>query len=90
LTCYNNRLPITQAKLPAALLQEVAPGRWVFDKRCGCVGYKPQDISALDAPTGSQAVWFTVETTALHPNSGPYSLTCGQDCPLISPARVEG
>jgi hypothetical protein len=58
-------------EVPAALLQEVAPGRWVFDKRCGCVGYKPQDISALDTPAGSQAVWFTVETTGAAPQLRP-------------------
>lgn len=58
-------------EVPAALLQEVAPGRWVFDKRCGCVGYKPQDISALDAPAGSQALWFTVEVTGAAPQLRP-------------------
>jgi hypothetical protein len=50
-------------EVPAALMQEVAPGRWVFDRRCVCVGYKPQDAGVLDAPAGAQTVWFSVETT---------------------------
>ncbi|WP_296509992.1 hypothetical protein [Rhodoferax sp.] len=51
-------------EVPAALLQEVAPGRWVFDKGCGCIGYKPLEPDGLDAPAGAQAVWFMVEGTA--------------------------
>jgi len=58
-------------EVPAALLQEVAGGQWVFDKRCGCVGYKPQDASVLDAPSGAQAVWFIVERTAAAPQMRP-------------------
>ncbi|MDZ7890470.1 MAG: hypothetical protein U5L73_01785 [Rhodoferax sp.] len=51
-------------EVPAALLQEVAPGRWVFDQRCGCIGYKPLEQGGLDAPAGVQAIWFMVESTA--------------------------
>jgi hypothetical protein len=58
-------------EVPAALLQEVAGGRWVFDKRCGCVGYKPQDAGVLDAPAGAQAVWFVVEVTGTAPQLRP-------------------
>lgn len=58
-------------EVPAALLQEVAPGRWVFDKRCGCVGYKPQDNTALETPAGTQALWFLVEATGAAPQLRP-------------------
>lgn len=58
-------------EVPAALLQEVAGGQWVFDKRCGCVGYKPQDAGVLDAPAGAQAVWFVVELTGAAPQLRP-------------------
>ena len=58
-------------EVPAALLQEVAGGSWVFDKRCGCVGYKPQDAEVLDAPAGAQAVWFVVELTGAAPQLRP-------------------
>lgn len=49
-------------EVPAALLQEVAGGQWVFDPRCACVGYKPQEPAALDAPAGAQALWFVLES----------------------------
>jgi len=58
-------------EVPAALLQEVAGGSWVFDKRCGCVGYKPQDAAVLDTPAGAQAVWFVVELTGAAPQLRP-------------------
>lgn len=58
-------------EVPAALLQEIAPGHWVFDKRCGCVGYKPLEPAALDAPAGAQALWFTVEHTSAAPQLRP-------------------
>jgi hypothetical protein len=58
-------------EIPAALLQEVAPGRWVYDSRCGCIGYKPLDPAGLDAPSGAQAVWFTVEATSAAPQLRP-------------------
>lgn len=58
-------------EIPAALMQEVAPGRWVFDRRCACVGYKPQDAAVLDAPTGAQTLWFAIETTGGAPQLRP-------------------
>lgn len=58
-------------EVPAALVQEVSPGQWVFDKRCGCVGYKPQDPGVLDAPIGVQAVWFVVNTAEGVPQLKP-------------------
>lgn len=54
-------------EVPASLMQEVAPGRWVFDKRCGCVGYKPQEAGVLDAPAGAQTLWFAVEAAGSAP-----------------------
>lgn len=54
--------PVNYAgEVPAALLQEVAGGKWVFDRRCTCVGYKPQESATLDAPEGAQALWFVLE-----------------------------
>ena len=58
-------------EVPAALLPEIAPGRWVFDRRCACVGYKPQDSAALDALAGAQALWFVLQSDGSVPQLRP-------------------
>ena len=69
-------------EVPAALMQEVAPGSWVFDKRCACIGYKPQDAGVIDSPRGAQAVWFTVEATEAAPQLRPIQAYIWAGLPL--------
>jgi len=38
----------------------VPPGGWVFAPDCVCVGYRPQDASALDGAPVDGLVWFEV------------------------------
>ena len=49
----------------------VTPGRWVFDPECPCVGYRPMDPEWLEAPPGTQMLWYLVVQEAgidqLHP-----------------------
>ncbi len=58
-------------EMPAARMHEVRPGNWVFDRRCGCVGYKPQDAGVLQAPAGAQALWFLVDAGGGAPQLKP-------------------
>ncbi len=44
----------------AALAQETAPGKWVFDTECICVGYAPLFGQWLDSASGDTMVWFRV------------------------------
>lgn len=69
-------------EVPAALMQEVAPGSWVFDKRCACIGYKPHDAGVLNAPSGAQAVWFAVEATDGAPQLRPIQAYIWAGLPL--------
>lgn len=36
----------------------VAPGQWVFDAECGCIGYKPLYLDWLQSREQLQALWF--------------------------------
>jgi len=38
----------------------VPPGGWLFAPDCVCVGYRPQDASALDGAPVDGLVWFEV------------------------------
>lgn len=58
-------------EVPPALLQEVPAGRWVYDRRCACIGYKPQDEAALGATEGAQALWFLLHSEGAAPQLRP-------------------
>lgn len=58
-------------EVPLALLQEVAVGHWVYDQRCTCVGYKPQDETVLEATGGAQALWFLLQGDGAAPQLRP-------------------
>lgn len=60
-----------EGEVPPALLQEVPAGRWVYDRRCACIGYKPQDPAALDATEGAQALWFLLRADGSAPQLRP-------------------
>ncbi len=36
----------------------VAPGQWVFDADCACIGYKPLYLDWLQSSERLQALWF--------------------------------
>ena len=36
----------------------VAPGQWVFDADCGCIGYKPLYLDWLQSGERLEALWF--------------------------------
>lgn len=36
----------------------VAPGQWVFDAECVCIGYKPMYLDWLDSGEKLEALWF--------------------------------
>lgn len=44
-------------------LEGVAPGSWVFDPACVCIGYRPRYAQGLESPAGAQAAWFAVSGT---------------------------
>jgi hypothetical protein len=58
-------------EVPPALLQEVPPGRWVYDRGCTCIGYKPQDDAALGTAAGAQALWFVLHSDGAAPQLRP-------------------
>lgn len=39
-------------------LSQIAPGSWVFDVVCNCIGYKPQHPEWLETPPNAEALWF--------------------------------
>lgn len=41
-------------------METVAPGSWVFDPDCSCVGYLPLYPQDLESPTNTPALWFKV------------------------------
>lgn len=49
----------------------IAPGNWVFDPACPCVGYKPLHLEWLESPPDVEVLWFEVRQEAavrqLHP-----------------------
>ncbi len=44
----------------ALQLERVAPGSWVFDSECSCIGYLPRYSLWLESPPDAQALWFNV------------------------------
>jgi hypothetical protein len=36
----------------------VAPGSWVYDPACPCVGYRPVDDDWFDSPSGEPLAWY--------------------------------
>jgi len=49
-------------EVPMLEIAGVAPGSWVFDKECACIGYRPQNPQWLEASTESSAIWFRVSS----------------------------
>lgn len=39
-----------------------APGSWVYDPQCACIGYLPLNPQWLDAPPEAAALWFKVKS----------------------------
>jgi hypothetical protein len=64
-------LPVNYAgEVPMADLASVAPGSWVFDPECACIGYRPQNHYWEDSTANPVALWFRVSTPP-----GPLQLT---------------
>lgn len=38
----------------------VAPGSWVYDAQCPCVGYRPMDDQWFESPVDDAVLWFEV------------------------------
>jgi hypothetical protein len=51
-------------------MEAVAPGSWVFDPDCVCIGYRLLYPQWLESPVGAEGVWFRIESTA-----GPLQVT---------------
>lgn len=43
-------------------MEAVAPGSWVFDPDCGCIGYLLLYPQWLESPPDTRAVWFRIST----------------------------
>ncbi|MDP3650431.1 MAG: hypothetical protein Q8R67_01990 [Rhodoferax sp.] len=41
-------------------METVAPGSWVFDPDCSCIGYLPMYHQGLEGPAPTPAAWFKV------------------------------
>lgn len=41
-------------------METVAPGSWVFDPNCGCIGYLPMYPQGLESPAPTPVIWFKV------------------------------
>lgn len=55
------RVPTNYAgELGVVALPQVAPGDWVFDAACGCIGYTPLQRQSLESPSGESLVWLRV------------------------------
>jgi hypothetical protein len=39
-------------------------GNWVFDSKCECMGYLPQDATEFDTASGDSMAWFHVSAAA--------------------------
>ena len=63
-----------RGEIRAAQADFVAPGSWVFDPECVCVGYLPLYSQWLDAPSGSNMVWLMVS-----PPPAPFQLNFRED-----------
>ena len=54
-----SQVPVNYAGLAGPNdLERIAPGSWMFDPACQCVGYRPMDEAGLDSPRGALALWF--------------------------------
>ena len=53
-----------------AHMESVAPGNWVFDPDCGCIGYRLLYPQWLESSAEPGAVWFRVDST-----TGPLLVT---------------
>ena len=51
-------------------MEAVAPGSWVFDPDCVCIGYRLLYPQWLESPADAEGVWFRIESTA-----GPMQVT---------------
>ena len=51
-------------------ITSVAPGSWVFDQECICIGYRPQNHFWADSDAEPVALWFRVSEPP-----GPLQLT---------------
>jgi hypothetical protein len=45
----------------AQSLAALAPGSWVFDSDCPCVGYLPMDGQWLHSPNGDVMLWYQLK-----------------------------
>ena len=45
----------------ASRMSEVAPGQWVFDAECVCIGYRPVNTRGLDSVGEHGGFWFKVQ-----------------------------
>ena len=52
--------PNYRGELSAVESFSAAPGAWVFDPRCPCVGYRPMDAGGVIAAQNPAWLWFTV------------------------------
>lgn len=50
-------------------IDAAAPGSWVYDPECMCIGYRPQHPQWLESPPGTHALWFRIGSAA-----GPLSI----------------
>ncbi len=50
----------------------MAPGQWVFDPVCVCVGYRLLQPQWLEQPTATETLWFRITATAA---TGPLQVT---------------
>ena len=51
----------------------VAPGSWVFDKECACIGYLPMRADSLEPKTEPAVLWYLVNGTP-----GPLQITAAE------------
>ena len=58
----------------SARMAEVAPGSWVFDPECVCIGYQPVSTRGLDSVGENGGFWFKVQDAG-----GPLQLTALHD-----------
>ena len=68
------RRPINYAgEMDLVAAENSAPGSWIFDPVCGCVGYLPIDPQWLSSANGATSIWYRVGT-----GPGPLQLTAMQ------------
>lgn len=54
-------VPNFAGNVTMATVGTVAPGNWVFDPDCGCVGYRLRYPQGLEPTQEADAIWFRVE-----------------------------